>query len=134
MGKRWYPSTHQFRRLFAVVYFNFSDQVGLDELSWFMGHSNLDQTFYYAEVSPDDEWIDEAEATIARIGASLNKHINGDQAVRSIINNARQSTKISTVLETLVRRLIDEHKEKTGQQVRFCKIDGNEVFFYFIKP
>lgn len=133
-GKRWYPSTHQFRRLFAVVYFNFSDQIGLDELSWFMGHSNLDQTFYYAEVSPDDEWIDEAEATIAQIGASLNKHINGDQAVRSIINKARQSTNISTVLETLVRRLIDEHKEKTGQQVRFCKIDGNEVFFYFIKP
>ena len=28
----------------------------------------------------------------------------------------------------------NKDKEKTGQQVRFCKIDGNEVFFYFIKP
>ncbi len=73
--------------------------------------------------------FDEAEATIARIGASLNKHINGDQAVRSIINNARQSTKISTVLETLVRRLIDEHKERTGQQVRFCKLMETKFSF-----
>ncbi|GAB3535071.1 site-specific integrase [Photobacterium alginatilyticum] len=133
-NKRWYPSTHQFRRLFAVVYFNFSDQVGLDELSWFMGHSNLDQTFHYAEVSPDDEWIDEAEATIARIGASLHKFIRGDDTVRNIIDKARKSTSITTVLEPLVRRLIDEHKNKTGQEVRFHKIDGNDVFFYFINP
>ncbi|MEZ8804256.1 hypothetical protein AB6D78_24160 [Vibrio splendidus] len=96
--KRWYPSTHQFRRFFAVLYFNFSDQTGLDELSWFMGQSNLDQAFHYAEVSPDNEWIDEAEATIARIGASLQKCINGDDTVNSIIEKARKSTNISTVL------------------------------------
>ncbi|CAK3493093.1 Site-specific integrase [Vibrio crassostreae] len=132
--KRWYPSTHQFRRLFAVMYFNFSDEVGLDELSWFMGHSNLDQTFHYAEVSPDDEWIDEAEAAIARIGASLHKLINADETVRSIIDKARKSTSISAVLEPLVRRLIEKHKNKTGQEVRFYKIDKSEVFFYFINP
>ncbi|MGK0271346.1 MAG: hypothetical protein ACI88H_002004 [Cocleimonas sp.] len=132
--RRWYPSTHQFRRIFAVVYFNFSDQMGLDELSWFMGHSNLDQTFYYAEVSPDDEWMDEAEATIARIGASLNKIINGDDTVKNIINKARKTTSISTVLEPLVCRLIDEHKKKTGQEVRFYKIDEKDVFFYFVNP
>lgn len=133
-GKRWYPSTHQFRRLFAVMYFNFSDQTGLDELSWFMGHSNLDHTFHYAEVSPNDEWIDEAEATIARIGTSLHKFINGDDTLKNIIDKARKSTSISTVLEPLIRRLIKEHKKKTGQEVRFYKIDGNEVFFYFINP
>ncbi|MGF1862960.1 hypothetical protein [Photobacterium profundum] len=129
--KRWYPSTQQFRRLFAVVYFNFSDEVGLDELSWFMGHSNLDQTFHYAEISPNDEWVDEAEATIARIGASLHRFINGDYTVRNIVDKARKSTSISTVLEPLVRRLIDDHKKKTGQEVRFHKIGENEVFFYF---
>lgn len=130
-GKRWYPTTHQFRRLFAVLYFNFTDQMGLDELSWFMGHANLDQTFHYAELAPDDEWIEEAELTIARIGASLHKSINGDQTVKNIIANARENTTINTILQPLVLKMIEDHKAETGQQVRFCKIDGEDVFFYF---
>ncbi|RLU01651.1 hypothetical protein [Ketobacter sp.] len=132
-GKRWYPSTHQFRRLFAVLYFNFSNQSGLEELSWFMGHSNLDQTFHYAEVSPTDEWIEEAELTIARIGAKLNSHINGDDTVKKIINTARQKSQISTILEPLVQDMISEHKAKTGDTVRFHRINGENVFFYFSK-
>jgi hypothetical protein len=130
-GKRWYPSTHQFRRLFAVLYFNFSDQIGLDELSWFMGHSSLDQTFHYAEVSHSDEWTEEAEVTIARIGASLNKTINADNDLKIIIEKARKETNISLILEPLVRSLIDEHKEKTGKKVHFHKVDDEDVFFYF---
>ena len=130
-GKRWYPSTHQFRRLFAVLYFNFSDQTGLEELSWFMGHSNLDQTFHYAEISPTDEWMEEAEFTIARIGANLAKSINGDETVKGIINKAREETSISLVLEQLVMKLIKKHKAETGQEVRFHKIEEEKVFFYF---
>ncbi|WP_323941366.1 site-specific integrase [Aeromonas caviae] len=130
-GKRWYCTTHQFRRFFAVLYFNFSDDQGLEELSWFMGHSNLDQTFYYAEISPNDEWIEEAENTIARIGATLNKIIHGDNTIQDIVNRARKSSTIYTVLEGLVHDLITEHKNRTGQVVRFYKIDNNEVFFYF---
>lgn len=133
-GKRWYPKTHQFRRSFAVIYFNFSDETGLDELSWFMGHSNLDQTFYYAEICPDDDWIDEAEATIARIGASLDMNINGDETIKSIINDARSKTEVTVILEPLVRKLIDKHKTKTGQQVRFHKVSGKDIFFYFTNP
>lgn len=130
-GKRWYPVTHQFRRLFAVLYFNFSDEVGLEELSWFMGHSNLDQTFHYAEIAPTEEWMEEAESTIAKIGALLHKSINGDDQVKKIVEQARKTSSVSTVLEPLVRDLIKEHKTETGQEVRFCKIDGQEVFFYF---
>lgn len=130
-GKRWYCTTHQFRRFFAVLYFNFSDNQGLDELSWFMGHSNLDQTFYYAEISPNDEWVEEAENTIARIGATLNKIIHGDHTIIDIVNMARKSSTIYTVIESLVHDLITEHKTRTGQVVRFYKIDNNEVFFYF---
>lgn len=130
-GKRWYPRTHQFRRFFAVLYFNFSNDEGLEELSWFMGHTNLEQTFHYAEVAPTDEWIEEAEITIAKIGASLNKHINADDDIHSIVDQARKASNISTVIEPLVRKLIDEHKEKTKQYVRFCKINGEDVFFYF---
>jgi hypothetical protein len=132
-GKRWYCTTHQFRRIFAVLYFNFSNDLGLDELSWFMGHSNLDQTFHYAEISPSDEWVEEAENTIAKIGASLNRFINGDDKINEIIDKARKTTTIYTVLEGLVHELIDEHKKKTGQVVRFYKIADNEVFFYFKK-
>ncbi len=130
-GKRWYPRTHEFRRFFAVLYFNFSDESGLDELSWFMGHSNLDMTFHYAELAPTDEWIEEAELTISKIGATLNKNINADKHIRSIVDTARNTSNISTVIEPLVRKLIDEHKEITKQEVRFCRIDGEEVFFYF---
>lgn len=130
-GKRWYPSTHQFRRLFAVLYFNFTDQLGLEELSWFMGHANMDQTFHYAEVSPTDEWLEEAELTIAKIGARLKSTIYGDDIVQNIVHKARQSRNVVTVLEDLVIDMIHEHKAKTGEEVRFRRIDGKNVFFYF---
>ncbi|KGJ90849.1 site-specific integrase [Colwellia psychrerythraea] len=130
-GKRWYARTHQFRRFFAVLYFNFTDGEGLDELSWFMGHANLEQTFHYAEIAPTDEWIEEAECTIAKTGAALNKHINADDAIRAIIDKARKTSKVSTVIEPLVQKLISEHKEKTKQEVHFCRIEGKDVFFYF---
>tara|TARA_R110001583_G_scaffold33071_1_gene112006 strand:- start:2900 stop:4900 length:2001 start_codon:yes stop_codon:yes gene_type:complete len=130
-GKRWYGRTHQFRRFFAVLYFNITDGEGLDELSWFMGHSNLDQTFHYAEVAPTDEWIEEAELAISRVGASLNKHINADDDIRGIVDKSRQASNISTVIEPLVKKLISEHKKKSNQEVRFCKIEGEDVFFYF---
>ncbi len=130
-GKRWYARTHQFRRFFAVLYFNLTDGEGLDELSWFLGHANLDQTFHYAEVAPTDEWIEEAELTIAKIGTSLNKHINADDDIRAIVDIARKTSNVSTVIEPLVQKLISEHKEKTKKEVHFCRIDGEEVFFYF---
>ncbi len=130
-GERWYPRTHQFRRAFCVIYFNFSDQLGLDELSWFVGHSNLDHTFHYAEISPDDDWIDEAEATISRIASSLKDAINGDDTIKNIVSEARKRSSVSIILEPLVRNLIEQHKNKTGQQVRFHKISGNQIFFYF---
>ncbi|MBE4464862.1 hypothetical protein HJ014_09205 [Vibrio parahaemolyticus] len=133
-NKRWYPRTHQYRKMFAVLYFHFSDQTGLEELCWFMGHSNLDQTFYYAEVLPNSEWMEEAEAEIARIGGDLRKHILADQNVHQIINEARSKAKTSVILEPLVRQLINEHKETTGQEIRFKKIEGNSVFFYFVNP
>ncbi len=130
-GKRWYPKPHQFRRFFAVLYFNFTQDSGLDELSWFMGHADLDQTFHYAEVSPTDEWVDEAEVTISKIASSIHRSINADETVSKIVNEARKASNVATVIEPLVRKLINEHKVKSDQQVRFFKIDGNEVFFYF---
>ncbi len=130
-GKRWYARTHQFRRFTAVLYFNLSDGKGLDELSWFLGHANLDQTFHYAEVSPTAEWIEEAERTIAKIGASLDKKIRSDEVIQAIVDKARNISNVRTILEPLVQSLISEHKEKTQQEVRFCRIDNQEVFFYF---
>lgn len=133
-NKRWYPSSHQFRRLFAVLYFNFSDDQGLEELSWFMGHSSLEQTYHYAEILPNDDWIEEAEITIAKIGATLSKFILADKAITKLVNKARKSSETILVLEPLIRKLIDDHKLKTGEEVRFKKIDGNDIFFYFCTP
>jgi|GEM_PF-977767 len=130
-GRRWYPRPHQFRRFFAVLYFKFTQDSGLEELSWFMGHAGLDQTFHYAEVSPTDEWIDEAESTIAKIASSVHKPINADEEIQKIVRKARQSSSVTTVIEPLARELIEKHKAKTKQQVRFHKIDGDDVFFYF---
>jgi len=130
-GERWYPSTHQFRRLFAVLYFNFSHDLGLEELSWFMGHAHLDQTFHYAELSPTDEWLEEAKRTIARIASNLHKQINSDETIKEIVTNARAQTNVSTVLEELVHHMIEEHQKNTGQEVRFHRIDGEDIFFYF---
>ncbi|MFS6537736.1 hypothetical protein V6D52_10575 [Idiomarina loihiensis] len=130
-GRRWYPRPHQFRRFFAVLYFHFTQDSGLEELSWFMGHAGLDQTFHYAEVSPTDEWIDEAESTIAKIASSVHKPINADKEIQKIVRKARQSSSVTTVIEPLARELIEKHKAKTKQQVRFHKIDGDDVFFYF---
>lgn len=132
--KRWYPAQHQFRRLFAVLYFNFSDDSGLEELSWFMGHSSLEQTFHYAEISPSDEWLEEAEIAIARIGSSLHNQLQADDAITEIVNQAKNSTEIVAVLEPLIKQMINEHKQKTGKEVRFKRIDGKDIFFYFCNP
>lgn len=133
-NKRWYPAQHQFRRLFAVLYFNFSDDNGLEELSWFMGHSSLEQTFHYAEISPSDEWLEEAEIAIARIGSSLHKQLEADDAITEIVRQAKKSTETVAVLEPLIKQMINEHKQKTGEEVRFRRIDGKDIFFYFCNP
>ncbi|MFS2263313.1 hypothetical protein [Vibrio vulnificus] len=133
-GRRWYPSTHQYRKLFAVLYFNFSEQEGLEELSWFMGHSSLEQTFHYAEISPSDEWIEEAESCIARRGAILNQNINSDSTIKKIINQAREKSTVALILEPLIQTMINDHKKETGEEVRFYKIEGEDVFFYFHDP
>ena len=133
-NKRWYPAQHQFRRLFAVLYFNFSDDNGLEELSWFMGHSSLEQTFHYAEISPSDVWLEEAEIAIAIIGSSLHKQLQADDAITEIVSQARKSTEIVAVLEPLIKQMINEHKQKTGKEVRFRRIDGKDIFFYFCNP
>ncbi len=132
-GRRWYPRSHQYRRTLAVIYFNFSDSEGLEELSWLLGHSSLEDTFHYAEVAPSSEWIEEAEASIARIAASLNKVIHGDNDIKNIVNKARKKTSVSLVLEPLVRTLIKEHQKKTGQNVHFRRIGDSNIFFYFSK-
>ncbi len=133
-NKRWYPAPHQFRRLFAVLYFNFSDDTGLEELSWFMGHSSLEQTFHYAEIAPDDIWLEEAEISIAKVGASLHKQLNADTKITEIVNQAKESSDTVIILEPLIKQMITEHKQKTGEEVRFKRIDEENIFFYFCTP
>lgn len=131
-GKRWYFSSHQLRRLFAILYFNMSGDAGLEELSWFLGHESLDMTFHYAEIDPSDDWIDEAIKTIATIGASLERTLKADPAISAVIESAR-STGVTLALESVIESAIRDHIEKTGDEVRFRRIENRDIFFYFAK-
>ena len=94
-----------------------------------MGHSSLEQTFHYAEISPSDEWLEEAEIAIARIGSSLHKQLEADDAITEIVRQAKKSTETVAVLEPLIKQMINEHKQNTGEEVRFRRIDGKDIFF-----
>lgn len=131
-GKRWYPATHQFRKFLAVLYFNMSNNQGLEELSWMLGHSGLEQTFHYAELDPDSDWEAEAEHTIAQI-ASSSRQIHADEQVTAIVNKARSYSQVNIVIEQMVTSLIKHHKNKTGQAVRFVTLEDKNIFFYFEK-
>ncbi len=46
-GARWYLRSHELRRFFAISYFWHDRFAGLAALSWFMGHSSIDETMRY---------------------------------------------------------------------------------------
>lgn len=130
--KRWYIAPHQLRRLFAVLYFNTSGGNGLDELSWFLGHENLDVTFHYAEINPSDEWIQEAVMAISRIATTLRRTLHADGQLTELVASSL-TARISLEPEQLVERAIREHMRVTGDTVRFRRISDSNVFFYFSK-
>lgn len=134
-GRRWYLATHQLRRLFAVVYFNMSKSTGLEELSWFLGHTSLDMTFHYAEISPTEEWTNEAISTIARIAKSLRSALHADDVIAQIVDEslAAAKTQVSLTIEALVEEAIRAHTKATGERVCFKRINNEAVFFYFSK-
>ncbi len=131
-GRRWYPSEHQFRRLFAVLYFNLTNENGIEELSWFLGHENLDMTFHYAEQNPTDEWMDEAIITISKRAASINKNLKIDSEIEKVINQARdESIRLNLQLESVIYQAINDRIKQTGEEVHFERVDNNEIYFYF---
>ena len=46
-GERYYPGTHQLRRFFAIVFFWVEGFGGLETLSWFLGHTNIENIWNY---------------------------------------------------------------------------------------
>lgn len=131
-GKRWYASDHQFRRLFAVLYFNLTDEKGIEELSWFLGHENLDMTFHYAEQNPTDEWQDEAILSISKRATSINQNLNTDEEISKVIDSAREeSIRLNLQLESVIYEAINDRIRQTGEEVHFERVSDNDIYFYF---
>jgi len=133
-GKRWYATEHQFRRLFAILYFNLTNEEGIEELSWFMGHENLDMTFGYAEMNPSSEWMDEAIITIAKRASKINENLSVDKAIENILELAKEkSLKLNLQLEDVVYQAINQRIKKTGEEVHFKRCEDKTIYFYFIE-
>jgi len=131
-GKRWYATEHQFRRLFAILYFNLTNEEGIEELSWFMGHENLDMTFGYAEMNPSSEWMDEAAISISKRATNINENLNADKTINKIIKVAKEKAlKLNLQLEDLVYQAINERINKTGEEVHFKRSNDKNIYFYF---
>lgn len=131
-GKRWYVSDHQFRRLFAILYFNLTDETGIEELAWFLGHEDLEMAFHYAEVDPSNEWIDEAIISISKRATSINKNLNADKEIAKIIEVSKEkSLKLNLQLEGVIYEAINERTKTTGEKVHFKRVDDKDVYFYF---
>ena len=131
-GKRWYATEHQFRRLFAIIYFSLTNEEGIEELSWFLGHENLEMTFGYAEIHPSSEWMDEAIISIAKRAVKINENLNVDEAIDNIVDLAKEkSIKLNLQLEDVVYHAINERIKKTGEEVHFKRCDDKTIYFYF---
>jgi hypothetical protein len=131
-GKRWYATEHQFRRLFAILYFNLSNEEGIEELSWFLGHGSLEMTFGYAEINPSSEWMDEAAISISKRATSINENLNADKTINKIIKVAKEKTlKLNLQLEDVVYQAINERINKTGEEVHFKRSNDKNIYFYF---
>jgi len=131
-GKRWYATEHQFRRLFAILYFSLTNEEGIEELSWFLGHENLEMTFGYAEIHPSSEWMDEAIISIAKRAVKINENLNVDKTINNIVELAKEkSLKLNLQLEDIVYHAINERIKNTGEEVHFKRCDDKTIYFYF---
>jgi hypothetical protein len=131
-GKRWYVSDHQFRRLFAILYFNLTDETGIEELAWFLGHESLEMAFHYAEVAPSSEWMDEAIKSISKRAVSINKSLTIDEEIAQIIEVSKEkSLKLNLQLEGVIYEAINERIKSTGEKVHFKRVDEKDIYFYF---
>ncbi|WP_434951398.1 hypothetical protein ACRWQL_17925 [Shewanella sp. HL-SH4] len=131
-GKRWYVSDHQFRRLFAILYFNLTDETGIEELAWFLGHDSLEMAFHYAEISPSSEWMDEAIKSISKRALTINKSLCMDEEIAKIIEVSKEkSLKLNLQLEGVIYEAINKRIKSTGEKVHFTRVDNKNVYFFF---
>lgn len=132
-GKRWYITTHQLRRLFAILYFNLTNETGIDELSWMLGHDALETTFGYAEVD-DDVWFEEAIRCIAERAKHFHSNIVlSDDVKNAIKSHSEVEIVVNLQLETQIYQAINERTKETGETLHFKKNENNKIYFYFSK-
>ncbi|WP_166370282.1 hypothetical protein [Psychromonas sp. SA13A] len=130
--ERWYCTPHQLRRIFAVLYFNLTNECGIEELAWMLGQDSLKVTFSYAEVSPDEHWLDLAKVHLVNQANALLSSIETDRELKEIIDTSKKtSIKLNLQLEDVVYEAINKRIADTGEEVHFKKLANNNIYFYF---
>lgn len=129
--KRWYITTHQLRRLFAVLYFNLTDETGIEELSWMLGHYTLEVTYGYAE-NDDDIWLEEAIKCMLSQSKKLQSRVILSDEVKAMIKHDQEvEVEVNLQLERQIYQEIDNRLQETGESLHFKKVNGNKIYFYF---
>tara|TARA_R110001592_G_scaffold249128_1_gene511589 strand:- start:21358 stop:23382 length:2025 start_codon:yes stop_codon:yes gene_type:complete len=112
-NKRWYLRSHELRRFFAITYFWHDRFAGLPALSWFMGHSDTEETMRYVlEIIVGDEMPEEEARFAASImqAEDVNLRIDGMEILES---DAKKYFDVDTL------KLIDEKSLEAYLKLRF---------------
>jgi hypothetical protein len=110
-----------------------TDETGIDELSWMLGHDALETTFGYAELD-DDVWLEEAIRCIAERAKHLHSNIVlSDDVEDAIKNHSEVEIDVNLQLETQIYQAINERIKETGETFHFKKNENNKIYFYFSK-
>ncbi|WP_316677852.1 hypothetical protein [uncultured Tolumonas sp.] len=130
--KRWYCKSHQLRRTFSVLYFNVTDNAGLEELAWQLGNTSLEVSFGYAEIHPDEEWLEEAKKFLAiHAKTIIENNMSSEELIDLIKESESVSLKINLQLERVVYNAINKRIAETGEEVHFKRLDNGNIYFYF---
>lgn len=85
-NRRWYVRSHELRRFFAISYFWHDQFTGLPALSWFMGHTDPEQTFRYVteEIAASEIPEEEARYTASIILEHKENTLLGIESIASL--------------------------------------------------
>jgi hypothetical protein len=112
-GRRWYLRSHELRRFFAITYFWHDKFEGLPALSWFMGHSDTEQTMRYVlEVIVGDEMPEEEARYAASVMQTEDANLSID-GIDKLESEAKNHFGVDTI------KLIDEKRLEAYLTLRF---------------